>query len=150
MYGVKYIFKATNLMSLQKPMTLFSYQENVLNAIDGDPSHSHLISMPTGTGKTITFLSCAKRKDKKCLIIVHREELLNQTAEKALRCGYQESEIAIISASKKDEFKKLNIAMVQTLSRNLEKYNPSQIEMMIIDEAHHSTSDSYKKVFAHF
>ncbi len=129
---------------------LFPYQERVLEAIDLDSSHSQLISMPTGTGKTITFLSVAKNRRVPCLILVHREELLHQTREKALLVGFKEEQIAVISAEKKDDFKILNIAMVQTLNRNLEKYAPDSVRMMIVDEAHHSTAASYKSIFSHF
>lgn len=131
-------------------MKLYSYQEKVLEAIASDPSHSQLISMPTGTGKTITFLSAIKKQNKRCLVIVHREELLTQTYDKAKLCGFDESEISLVSANKKDDLKKLNICMVQTLARNLEKYLPEEIEMMVIDEAHHATAESYAKVIKHF
>jgi superfamily II DNA or RNA helicase len=131
-------------------MKLYSYQENAIDAIFSDPSHSQLISMPTGTGKTITFLSAAKRKDKNCLIIVHREELLHQTYEKSKLCGFKEDEISIISSTKKETLSKINISMIQTLCRNLEKYKPEDIEMVIIDEAHHATSASYLKVLEYF
>lgn len=131
-------------------MQLYEYQKNVLEACKADPSHSQLISMPTGTGKTITFLSLAKNLGKKTLIIVHREELLKQTYEKAKICGFAEEEISLVMAEKKEKSKLLTIAMVQTLARNLEKYLPEDIEAIIIDEAHHATADSYKKVIAHF
>lgn len=131
-------------------MKLYSYQEQALDAIASDPEHSQLISMPTGTGKTITFLHAAKRLNKNCLIIVHREELLKQTYEKAKLCGFKEEEISLICADKKEELSKLNIAMVQTLSRNLSRYNSDDIEVLIIDEAHHATARSYKDVIEHF
>ena len=131
-------------------MKLYSYQERAIEAIESDPSHSQLISMPTGTGKTITFLNAAKRMSKRCLIIVHREELLNQTYKKAIDCGYDEVNISLICASKKEEIGELTISMVQTLSRNLDKYDASSIDMMIVDEAHHSTAKSYGDIFHHF
>jgi len=79
-------------------MKLYSYQENALLAINSDPSHSQLISMPTGTGKTITFLAVAKEKNKKTLILVHRKELLQQTYEKAKKIGFIEEEITLITS----------------------------------------------------
>ena len=60
-------------------MKLYDYQINAINTCLNNSSHSQLISMPTGTGKTITFLSLAKAINKKTLILVHREELLRQT-----------------------------------------------------------------------
>jgi superfamily II DNA or RNA helicase len=106
--------------------------------------------MPTGTGKTITFLSAAKAKNLKCLILVHRQELLSQTVEKAILCGYSEGEVSTITSEKKQQLNKLTIAMVPTLIRNLDTYEPEQVEMIIIDEAHHATADSYRKILNHF
>lgn len=131
-------------------MKLYSYQEKAVEAILSDPSNTQLISMPTGTGKTITFLNAAKHIGKKCLILVHREELLVQTYDKAKLCGFNEEDISLICANKKEDFKQLNIAMVQTLSRNLSKYESKDIEMIIVDEAHHSTAVSYRTLFDHF
>ena len=131
-------------------MKLYSYQELAIEAILSDPSHSQLISMPTGTGKTITFLSAAKKLNKKCLILVHREELLQQTLEKAKICGFTSENISLVCADKKEELKDLSIAMVQSLAKNLDRYDPSIVEMMIVDEAHHSTAPSYTKIFEHF
>ena len=131
-------------------MKLYPYQENVIESCKKELSHSQLISMPTGTGKTITFLSLAKEFNKKTLILVHRDELLRQTYDKAKLCGFQESDIAIISAEKKDEIKIINIAMVQSLNRNLDKYLPDDIELVIVDEAHHATANTYRNIFKHF
>lgn len=129
---------------------LYDYQKNAILACQKDLSHSQLISMPTGTGKTITFLCLAKHLNKKTLIIVHREELLKQTYEKAKLCGFKENEIFLVNSEKKETFGLLNIAMVQSLNRNLEKYSASDIEVIIIDEAHHATAPSYINIFKHF
>lgn len=131
-------------------MKLYEYQNNVISCCQKSNSHSQLISMPTGTGKTVTFLTLAKMLGKKTLILVHRDELLKQTYDKALKIGFKEEDISIINAEKKDNISKLNIAMVQSLKRNLEKYERSDIEAIIVDEAHHSTAQSYIDVFNHF
>jgi len=131
-------------------ITLHDYQKNVLHACKNNVSHSQLISMPTGTGKTITFLHLAKEYAKKTLIIVHREELLKQTYEKAKLCGFKEEEIFLVNSEKKEKFGLLNIAMVQSLNRNIEKYSPEDIELIIVDEAHHATAPSYLSIFKHF
>jgi len=131
-------------------ITLYPYQQNVLDAITSDPSPSQLISMPTGTGKTITFLSVVKKAGKKCLILVHREELLKQTYDKAIKLGFIEREISLITSQDKPKANVLNIAMVPTLVRNLDKYQPDDIEMMVIDEAHHATAPSYTRIIDHF
>jgi type I site-specific restriction endonuclease len=81
---------------------------------------------------------------------VHRNELLKQTLEKAQLCGFLESEISVISADNKQESNKLMIAMVQTLARNLQKYSVDDVQLMIVDEAHHATANSYRTIFNHF
>lgn len=131
-------------------MKLYEYQKNVLRAIESDPSYSQLISMPTGTGKTITFLAAAFQQKKNCLIIVHRQELLQQTCDKAILVGFQKEEVSVITSEDKGDIKRLTIAMVATLSRNLDKYNPSEIQMMVIDEAHHASAASYQNIISHF
>lgn len=131
-------------------MKLYEYQENVLKCCFLDPSRSQLISMPTGTGKTITFLSLSKILNKKTLIIIHREELLKQTYEKAKLCGFEEKDISMVNSEKKEKFNILNIAMVQSLNRNIEKYSPEEIECIIIDEAHHATANSYLNIIKYF
>lgn len=131
-------------------INLFEYQKNVIECCKKDLSHSQLISMPTGTGKTLTFLHLAKEFNKKTLIIVHREELLNQTYEKAKLCGFKEDEIFVVNSEKKEKFGLLNIAMVQSLNRNIEKYAAEDIEMIIVDEAHHATANSYINIFKYF
>lgn len=131
-------------------MKLYGYQENVLTAIRSDPCQSQLISMPTGTGKTITFLSAIKDQNKKCLILVHRTELLSQTKEKALLLGFKKEEISLITSEDKQPLKLITIAMIPTLIRNLERYDPNDVEMMVIDEAHHATANSYRTIISHF
>jgi len=131
-------------------MKLYSYQQKCIEAIKESPSPFQLISMPTGTGKTITFLNAAKELKKKTLFLVHRQELLNQTIEKALRIGIEKENIRSISAEKKEKFSRYNVAMVQSLLNNLHLYAPEDIEMIVVDEAHHSLAPSYLKLFEHF
>lgn len=131
-------------------MELYSYQKKCIECILSSPSPSQLISMPTGTGKTITFLSAAKSIGKKTLFLVHRQELLNQTIEKALKLGIEKCDISVISSEKKEKVTPYTIAMVQTLLNNLSSYSPDDVEAIIVDEAHHSLAASYLKIFDYF
>lgn len=131
-------------------MKLYSYQEKCLEAIEKCPSPTQLISMPTGTGKTITFLSACIRKNKRTLILVHRQELLEQTIEKALRLGIPREKLSCITSEGKEKLNHITIAMVPTLINHLHRYCKDDVEMMIVDEAHHSLAQSYIKIFNHF
>ena len=41
-------------------------------------------------------------------------------------------------------------ATVQTMERNLDNFNRDEFEYIVIDEAHHSTSPTYKKILDYF
>lgn len=131
-------------------MKLYPYQERVLEVIQSNPSKRQLISMPTGTGKTVTFLSVAKEFGLKTLILVHREELIEQTYEKANLLNLSEDQVSTITTNDKQEIKHITIAMVQTLGRNLDQYLPDDVQMVIVDEAHHATAPSYRKILEYF
>jgi len=59
-------------------MNLYSYQQKCIEAILTSPCRRQLISMPTGTGKTITFLGATRELKKQTLILVHRQELTHK------------------------------------------------------------------------
>lgn len=93
-----------------------------------------MLQLPTGAGKTFTFCELAKRhfaeKVEKVLIVVHRQELLEQAylslGERALKVERGLKKIP----HDYDYY----IAMVETLNRRL-NYLP-KFGMVIIDEAH--------------
>ena len=110
-----------------------------------------LLVAPTGAGKTVMMASICKALDfKRVLVLQHRAELLNQnTAEFKNIIGghvyYSE-----ISANKKTYYGNIIFGMVQTLCRpkNLKLLN--QVDLIIVDEAHHIKSNSYSKILNHF
>jgi superfamily II DNA or RNA helicase len=84
------------------------------------------------------------------LVLAHREELLNQAAEKfqAINRGIS---VGIEQGQRKCEGSQIVIASVQTMQRKrLESFNPDQFDVIICDEAHHSVAKSYTRVFDHF
>ena len=129
---------------------LHSYQEQCVKNVIACSSPRQLISMPTGTGKTITFLAISRNLPGNTLILVHRKELLEQTYEKALKMGYKKEQISLIRANSHDPIRKLNLAMVQSIGKNLSKYPSEIIDSIIVDEAHHALAPSYIKIFLHF
>lgn len=135
------------------------YQQDALDAISTEydkGTHRQLLVMATGTGKTICFSKIPKvfkdRLPGQTLILAHTEELVEQNRKKlqeanpTLKVGKEmageyadESNDDIISAS------------VQTLGRlnssRALRFNWSGIDKLIVDEAHHSVSDAYGRVF---
>lgn len=121
---------------------LRQYQKECLEKINSLDRGSGLISMATGLGKTVVF-SRIKRKGR-VLILSHREELVYQPVKYYdCKCGIEKGEIhshgeEVVSAS------------VQSISRRLENFSPTDFDLIITDEAHHSAAPSYKKIYSYF
>jgi len=106
-----------------------------------------LIVLPTGTGKTIVFTEVAHRLGLNTLIIAHREELLQQAADK-FRMGDPMAIIGQVGAGRHEWGAPMTVASVQTISRpeHLKKLKLFGYGLMIIDEVHHACSESYQRV----
>lgn len=113
-----------------------------------------LIQLPTGTGKTPVFASLKNHHkfDNRMMVVVHREELAEQAADKiriwnpTFRVGIEMGER---ECSSSDD---VVVASVQTLGnlKRLSKFVPRQFDAVVPDEAHHAVAPSWKKVFEHF
>ena len=119
---------------------------------------SVMLQMPTGTGKTRLFVSIIKdifhysRDTKhayKVLIVVHRTELIDQIdLELGIRYGLAHG--IIQSGNKERKEYPIQIASVQTLSRRLDRWTDKEFDFVIIDEAHHTTAQSYQEIIKAF
>jgi len=143
-----------------KPAGAFSlrdYQEasvqSIQHALERD--RSTILVLATGCGKTVVFsqvtLEEVKNRSGKVLIIAHTEELLDQAADKLEKTTGLRS-----SREKADQhasvFDEVVVASVQTIGRKsrLQKWDPNQFTMIIIDEAHRSLAKLYMNVIDHF
>lgn len=113
------------------------YQENLINncRLAFMKYKRPLIVLPCGGGKTICFSYMAqnhikKNNDNYVWFLVHRKELIDQTL------------------SKFDNTDRIFIGMVQTITKDPLKYKKPT--MIIIDEAHHSTSKTYTNIIDKF
>lgn len=137
----------------------------------GNGAMNIMLQMPTGTGKTHLFASIIKdlqdyfyqkgRQNStksweernrwalpKILVLVHRIELIEQIHD-TLAEKYKHSSGIVSGGVIMGETKNVIVASVQTFSRRakLEKWvKDVDFDFIIIDEAHHSTADSYQRV----
>lgn len=121
---------------------------------------STLISMPTGTGKTRIAAEVIQRiQPKRTMFVAHARELLFQAKETILNSCFLESELemAELRAGNTLFSAPVVLAMVQSLNsknsdgiRRLRRFYPKDFGLLVIDEAHHGVTDSYKQVIDHF
>jgi len=110
-----------------------------------------LAHLATGGGKTVIFSELPKvLSRKRTLVIAHRGELLTQAQDKLQDAGLSaEIEKAKQKAS---ENCPVVVASIQSLNTNgrLLKFNASEFDLVIIDECHHASAQSYRRVVDHF
>lgn len=137
-------------------MELRPYQKEACEAIETEwkDKKATLLVLPTGCGKTIVFSKVAKDRTEqgRVLILAHRDELLQQAADK-MRKAYDLSscvEKAEESCLGKDD--PVIVGSVQTLQseKRLSKFPADYFKTIIIDEAHHCLAQSYRNVLNHF
>lgn len=133
-------------------ISLRDYQTDSINAVIRAKNEENitrpLISLPTGTGKTIVFAELARRLGAKTLIIAHRDELLRQAKDK-VKMIWPEASVGIIKAKENDyQGKNVVCTSVQSLSREkrLNQVSSEEFDLLVIDEAHHSCAKSYKDI----
>ena len=139
-------------------MQLRHYQENAKNAVLETwniGTRSTLLVLPTGTGKTVVFSKIIEditQDGATTLILAHREELLNQAADKLYKvCGLRTALEKADSCSL-NSWKNVTIGSVQSLQneKRLEKFDPEHFTHIIVDEAHHAVSVSYRRILDYF
>lgn len=115
---------------------------------------STLVVLPTGTGKTVTFANItADRLDAgRVLILAHRGELLEQAADKLLTATGLTAAVEKAEDSALDALEMVTVGSVQTLQREkrLELFPRDHYATIIVDEAHHAISPSYRVIFDYF
>ena len=103
-----------------------------------------LLVAPTGAGKTTIaseIIRNAMNRGKRVLFLAHRIELINQCSA---RLNQFEIPHGIIRSKdiRQDDNALVQVASVQTLIRR----NQQHFDLIVIDEAHRSLADSYKRV----
>ena len=104
---------------------------------------------PTGSGKTIMLSAVTGRvltePDAKACILAHRTELTGQNRAKFSRVNPTLT-TSVVDANEKSWAGNATFAMVQTLSRKANLEQIPTLDLLVIDEAHHATSPSYRAV----
>ncbi len=143
---------------MSSDVTLRPYQQEAEQAVlhEWDSGHTKtLLVLPTGTGKTIVFAKIAEdrvRVGERVLIMAHRSELLEQASDKIEKATGLKSAVEKAEQTCIGSWRRIVVGSVQTLTREkrLHQFAADYFDTIIIDEAHHSVSDSYQRVLQYF
>lgn len=141
-------------------MNLRPYQLEALDttlALAAQGQRRQLGVAATGLGKTVMFTSLAERIGGRCLILAHRDELVQQAVAK-LREVWPDAQVGIVRGSDDQVRAQVVVASVQTLSRpnrlarlidsidgGASMFGPAgPFSLVVVDEAHHATAPSYQ------
>jgi len=113
-----------------------------------------LVSLATGLGKTVVIATLPQllkvRPSDVTLVIAHRDELIQQIAEK-MQVANPDALIGIEKAERRaSEHSSIVVATVQTLAgKRLEEFIARfgrRISLFVIDEAHHAAAPTYRAI----
>lgn len=144
-----------------KDLSLRDYQQEAKEKIFSQWNYVNnvLYQMPTGTGKTRLFTSIIRdinvwglrnQHRAQILIIAHRSELIEQIDRNLDKYHVAHGVIAGTLKEKRDLTAIVQVASIQTITNryNQQVANNLNVDFIIIDEAHHSTANSYTKLWS--
>jgi len=160
-------------------MKLRNYQqeayENIISCLSNG-AKSALVVCPTGTGKSVILSHVAHNWPRgRVLVIDHREELTFQNADKIAKITgeYPDIEMAELRAKSHTLMSRSNVVVssIQTqnsgkfckecdgegchlcvdgMVRRMQKISPHDCGLLIVDEAHHATAKSYRRLIRYY
>lgn len=134
------------------------YQLQAVDAIEHEWDEGRtktLLVLPTGCGKTIVFAKiCARcvERGERVLVLAHRGELLEQAADKLKAATGLVPAVEKADQTSADSIAMVVVGSVQTLMRpkRQKALGADSFDAIIIDEAHHALSESYRSILTYF
>lgn len=129
-----------------------AFIENVKRLRAENAGKALLISS-TGTGKTYASAFAMRELGfRKVLFLVHRNQIAKQALKSFQKVFNDMFSMGLITGKYQQYDKDFIFATMQTMSKseNLERFDKKHFDAIIIDEAHHSSANSYKKIMDYF
>ena len=145
-------FEADLPVQMGQTIELQDYQQEAtenLQKMREDGKTIALLYHATGVGKTITAATDAKAVGGRTLFLVNALKLASQAKETFAKV-WPEATLGEYTGSQKDMTQTVIFATVQSISKNLEKFSPTDFDYLIVDECHHAAANTYQKIFTYF
>lgn len=124
---------------------LRDYQEECIDILKSKKIGKFLVVVATGLGKTAIFTHLINtNKDKRILILSHREELVFQPLK------YINEKVGVEQAKNKAKKERIISACVPTMLKRIKNYPCDYFDIIITDEAHHAPCKSYTAIYDYF
>ena len=129
-----------NLIIAPKQFELRDYQKELkahIYQLIREGQKRILIYAPTGSGKTAilsAIISDAVSRNKRVMLIVHRDFLVEQSRTAMIKTGIDSNNIGVIKAGyPENRDRPIQIASIQTLQH---RQTPENLDLVIVDECH--------------
>ena len=145
-------FEADLPVQMGQTIELRDYQQEAtenLQKMREDGKTIALLYHATGVGKTITAATDAKAVGGRTLFLVNALKLASQAKETFAKV-WPEATLGEYTGSQKDMTQTVILATVQSISKDLEKFSPTDFDYLIVDECHHAAANTYQKIFTYF
>lgn len=145
-------FEADLPVQMGQTIELRDYQQEAIDNLKKmreDGKTIALLYHATGVGKTITAATDAKAVGGRTLFLVNALKLASQAKETFAKV-WPEATLGEYTGSQKDITQTVIFATVQSISKDLEKFSPTDFDYLIVDECHHAAANTYQKIFTYF
>ena len=145
-------FEADLPVQMGQTIELRDYQQEAIDNLKKmreDGKTIALLYHATGVGKTITAATDAKAVGGRTLFLVNALKLASQAKDTFAKV-WPEATLGEYTGSQKDMTQTVIFATVQSISKDLEKFSPTDFDYLIVDECHHATANTYQKIFTYF
>ncbi|QOR37785.1 DEAD/DEAH box helicase [Billgrantia diversa] len=138
-------------MSTSRCPSLRSYQQEAVRRVvthfraSDEPA---VVVLPTGSGKSLVIAELARLARGRVLVLAHVRELVEQNHAKYLAYGL-EADIYSAGLGRKESARQVVFGSVQSVVRNLERFDDSNFTLLVIDECHRVSPDKdagYRRV----
>lgn len=138
----------------QKGQTIIlkDHQQEAIERLEEMRKYKETIALlyhATGTGKTISAVTDAKKVGERTLFIAHTKELVLQ-AKETFEKVWGEVACGVFMGSEKVKNTHVVCGSIQSLTGNLNEFSPEDFGYIIIDEAHHGAAQTYKEILGYF
>ena len=145
-------FEADLPVQMGQTIELRDYQQEAienLKKMREDGKTIALLYHATGVRKTITAATDAKAVGGRTLFLVNALKLASQAKDTFAKV-WPEATLGEYTGSQKDMSQTVIFATVQSISKDLEKFSPTDFDYLIVDECHHAAANTYQKIFTYF